>query len=319
VTPLLHVALVAQVILIDLGVILKKEPKRLHFQTERRPMVWRNLFRQSCSVLLLAWIWTLSLKSQPAQTESAFDVASIKPNAGGGGRGSLGARPGGRFQAENQTVRSLIQMAYNLQDFQISGGPPWIKFERYDIEAKAGDAPSRQQIEGPMLQALLKDRFQLKLHRETKELPVFALAAAKGGLRLKPTKLQGDCVTFYDKAKCTDIRKAPFMLDATAIRMEDFVEVLSSILGRVVIDRTGFQGIFDAHLEFSLDNTAFAGPPGSVLASSAGRDGRGGGAVTPDRPPISTALQEQLGLRLENTKGPVGVVVIDSVDRPSVN
>jgi bla regulator protein blaR1 len=282
-------------------------------------MAWRNLFRRSCSALLLAWVWTHSQKAQPAQPEKAFDVASIKPNAGGGGRGNLGARPGGRFQVDNQTVRGLIQMAYNLRDFQISGGPPWIKSERYDIEAKAEGDPSRQQIEGPMLQALLKDRFQLKLHRETRELPVFGLVAAKGGPRLKPTKLEGDCAALYEKAKCADIRKGPSMLDVTAIRIEDFIEVLSSILGRVVINRTGFQGMFDAHLEFAPDDTAFAGSLGSVRASGGGRDGRGGGAVTSDRPPISTALQEQLGLRLESTKGPVEVVVVDSVDRPSVN
>ena len=282
-------------------------------------MAWRNSFRRSYTVLLLAWISTLSLSAQPAQAEKTFDVASVKPNPGGGWRGSLGARPGGRFQAQNQTVRSLIQMAYNLQDFQISGGPPWIKFERYDIEAKAGGNPTRQQIEGPMLQALLEDRFQLKLHRETKELPVFGLVAAKGGLRLKPAKLEGDCVAFYDEAKCADIRKGPFMLHAAAIRMEDFVKALSSILGRVVVDRTGFQGMFDADLEFAPDNTTFAGPPGSVPVPDGNRGGRGGSAATPDRPPISTALQEQLGLRLENTKRPVEVVVIDSVNRPSVN
>jgi uncharacterized protein (TIGR03435 family) len=140
-------------------------------------------------------------------------------------------------------------MAYNLQDFQISGGPGWIKSDGYDIEAKAEGNPSRQQIEGPMLQALLKDRFQLKLHRETKELPVFGLAAVKGGFRLKPTKLEGDCAALYEMAKCADIRKGPFTLDVTAIRMDVFVEVLSSIVGRVVIDRTGFQGMFDAHLD----------------------------------------------------------------------
>jgi len=282
-------------------------------------MARRGLFRRSCSVFLLAWIWTLASKAQPAQAETTFEVASVKPNAGGGGRGSLGARPGGRFQAENQTVRSLIQMAYNLQDFQISGGPGWIKSERYDIEAKAEGNPSRRQIEGPLLQALLKDRFQLKLHRETKELPVFGLVAAKGGLRLKPTKLEGDCASFYERAKCAGIGKGPFTLDVKAIRMEDFIEALSSILGRVVIDRTGFQGMFDTHLEFSPDDTAFTGSPGSDPASGRSRGGRGGGAVTPDPPSISTALQEQLGLRLESTKGPVEVVVVDSVDRPSVN
>jgi uncharacterized protein (TIGR03435 family) len=282
-------------------------------------MAWRGLFRRSCSVFLLAWIWTLAPKAQPAQAETTFDVASVKPNAGGGGRGSLGARPGGRFQAENQTVRSLIQMAYNLQDFQISGGPSWIKSERYDIEAKAEGYPSRRQVEGPMLQALLKDRFQLKLHRETKELPVFGLVAAKGGLRLKPTKLEGNCAALYEMAKCADIRKGPFTLDVTAIRMDVFIEFLSSIVGRVVIDQTGFQGMSDAHLEFSRDDIAFAGPPGPDPASGGSRGRRGGGAEPTDRPPISTALQEQLGLRLESTKGPVEVLVVDSVDRPTVN
>jgi uncharacterized protein (TIGR03435 family) len=210
-------------------------------------------------------------------------------------------------------------MAYNLQDSQISGGPGWIKSERYDIEAKVEGNPSRRQIEGPMLQTLLKERFQLKLHRETKELPVFGLVAAKGGLRLKSTKLEGNCAASYEREKCANIGKGPFTLDVTAIRMEDFIAVLSSILGRVVIDRTGFQGMFDAHLVFTPDDTAFAGLPGSDAASGGSRGGRGVGAVTADRPSISTALQEQLGLRLESTKGPVEVVVVDSVDRPNAN
>jgi bla regulator protein blaR1 len=210
-------------------------------------------------------------------------------------------------------------MAYNFQDFQISGGPGWIKSERFDIEAKAEGNPSRRQIEGPMLQALLKDRFQLKLHRETKELPVFGLVAAKGGLRLKPTNLEGNCAALYEMAKCADIRKGLFTLDVTAIRMDVFIEVLSSIVGRVVIDRTGFQGMFDAHLEFRRDDIASAGPPGPDPSSGGSRGGRGGGGEPTDRPSISTALQEQLGLRLESTKGPVEVVVVDSVDRPIVN
>ena len=206
-------------------------------------------------------------------------------------------------------------MAYNLQDFQITGGPGWIKSERYDIEAKAEGNPSRRQIEGPLLQTLLKERFQLKLHREMKGLPVFALVAAKGGLRLKPTKLEGNCAALYEIAKCADIREGPSTLDVTAIRMDVFIEVLSSIVGRVIVDRTGFHGMFDAHLEFTRDDTAFAGPPGSGSASG----GRGGGAEMTNRPSISTALQEQLGLRLERTKGQVEVVVVDSADRPSVN
>ncbi len=205
-------------------------------------------------------------------------------------------------------------MAYNLQDFQISGGPGWIKSERYDIEAKAESHPSQRQIEGPMLQTLLRERFQLKFHRELKELPVFALVAAKGGLRLKPAKLEGNCAALYEMAKCADIRKGAFTLDVTAIRMDVFTQVLSSIVGRVVFDRTGFDDMFDAHLEFTRDDTV-AGPPGSGPASG----GRGGGAELTNRPSISTALQEQLGLRLESTKGPVEVVVVDSADRPSVN
>jgi bla regulator protein blaR1 len=287
-------------------------------------MVWRSSVPGIGAAVELVWICAVygSPTAPSSQAETTFDVASVKPNAGGGGRGSLGSLPGGRFHAQNQTVRSLIQMAYHVQDFQISAGPGWINSERYDVEAKAEGNPPRQQIMGPMLQALLGDRFKLKLHRETKELPIYVLVAAKGGLQLKPAKLAGNCAAHYEKESCAEIRRGPYSVDTAAIGMEEFTGILSLVLGRVVIDQTGFKGLFDAHLEFTPEEVALAGlgaPPGEDAMPKGGSRGGRSEDAAPYRPSISRALQEQLGLRLESTKGPVEILVVDRVDRPTVN
>ena len=122
-----------------------------------------------------------------AQAAAKFEVASIKLNTSGSVAAGLQALPGGRLHVENETIRDLIRSAYSVQDFQLTGGPGWINSERYDIEAKAEGNPPLRQIVGPILLALLEDRLQLKTHRETKELPIYALIAAKGGLKLKAT------------------------------------------------------------------------------------------------------------------------------------
>jgi len=223
-----------------------------------------------------------------------------------------------------------MQNAYGVQAFQIAAGPDWLNSDHFAIEAKADGNATRDQI-FLMLQWLLEDRYQLKFHRETRELPVYALVAAKGGLRLKSPK-EGACVepttgTAPDwaggrmvppqdgplpPAPCGTLR---VMLAIPAARMQggkiamaELARSLSLVMNRTVIDRTGFGGLSDIQLSFLPDDSTAAMPPPPPEAAP---------ALEMKAPSILTALQEQLGLRLESTRGPVEVIVVDHAQRPS--
>jgi hypothetical protein len=214
----------------------------------------------------------------------AFEVASIKPTTPGGRGMGIGFRPGARVSAQNVPLRFLIRVAYDVKEFQVMSGALWTNTERYDITAKGEDGAPQSQIK-LMLQALLADRFKLAFHRETREMPVFFPMAAKGGIKLVEPK-EGSCVT----------------PDPTA---------------PPVIDKTDFKGTFDAHLEFLRDQALASG-----ILGNGGLGGPGGTAAAPadsSGPSIFTAVQEQLGLKLESGKGPVEVFVIDSQEKPSEN
>jgi uncharacterized protein (TIGR03435 family) len=201
----------------------------------------------------------------------------------------------------------------------ISGGPSWINTDRYTINAKAEGAPSRPMIMGPMLRALLEDRFQLKVRREIREVPVYNLTVARNGPKLKMAK-EGTCPTPGGPpgVSCPGSvwfeRKGLNLIVDQQATLDDFVRMLIQRLDRPVIDKTGIKGIFDFHLEFAPDTT-LGNPPGggdpTAAPADAPADLRG--------PSIFTALQEQLGLKLESTKGPGEVLVIDHVERPSEN
>lgn len=234
--------------------------------------------------------------------------------------------PGGRFNADNIALNLLIQLAYNVQDFQISGGPSWMKSDRFDITAKAESSATFDQMR-PMIQSLLAERFKLTIHREKKETSVYELTAAKGGIKIVAAK-EGSCITF-DPAKnsgpppppkpgetlpriCGGVRMSVGLIDGFGISTTELAADLSNMLGRTVVDKTGFTGAFDVHLEFTPD----AAPANGAFAQA------GPGAPPPANssvPSIFTALQEQLGLRLESAKGPVEVLVIDHLERPSEN
>jgi uncharacterized protein (TIGR03435 family) len=250
-----------------------------------------------------------------------FEVASIKPTDT---RREAWMRPmPGRLTARSR-LWELMQAAYHVHDFQIVGGPEWVKSDVYAVDAKAGGNPQVAQM-FLMLQTLLEDRFQLRVHRESREMPVYVLAPARGGLKLPPPR-DGSCV---DEAaplgpgdhpqplpRCGGIDGRPgsggHHLVGAKVPMAEFARKLSEMLGRTVIDQTGFSGVFDIDLEFRRDDTTdFArrvgmAPPGEVLP------------VDTSSPSIFGAVQ-QLGLRLESTKGPVEVIVIDHVERPSAN
>jgi uncharacterized protein (TIGR03435 family) len=262
-----------------------------------------------------------------------FEVASVKQSTSHPSFMMVRPRAGG-LTAENAPLRLLMQNAYGVQAFQISGGPGWIQSDGYDIEAK-GDGKASRDETFLMLRSLLEDRFQLKLHRETKELPVYALTVAKGGLKLQPPK-EGSCIPVDPNGTLpppsnTPGQRAPgfpcgmpgVMMEPSGVRIEggkvampDFIRVLSMVLGRPVVDRTGFAETFDLRLDFTPDEAA-AGLPRSAGAGDP--DSPPPAADPGGPPPIFAAIQEQLGLKLESVKGPVEVLVIDHVERPSQN
>jgi|SRR5665213_3656774 len=274
---------------------------------------------------VLAGILNVSqIQAQSGHPE--FEVASIKLSAGG--PVSLGRKSPGTFFAENYSVAGLIMAAYGIRAFQIQDGPGWIRSVKYDVLAKykADSTGKGQPTEKEwtdidiMLQALLEDRFQMKVHRETKTLPVYALTVAKNGLKLHPA----DCITQPAAGeKPLNICESRYgsrglnrTLDWTGTNMVDLTRfALPNIMGRTVIDKTGVQGSFDIHLEWTPDQ-ATAGITGSGSPGDPG-----GSAPLGDATAISifTAFQEQLGLKLESEKGPVEVIAIDHIERPSSN
>lgn len=262
----------------------------------------------------------------------SFEVASVKANHSGDHMVSLMNAPGGRFTAKNVSVKMLIRLAYKVQDFQITGGPGWIDSERYDIEAKpegSGPAtspapPSDDRREAAMeeqrlrIQALLADRFGLAVHRDTKELPVYALVVAKGGAKLQPAAAARDS----PEPPAAPSPKGPMFkgrgmrmgrgeLSGQSAPLSMLAESLSNQIGRTVVDRTGLTGLYDFTLKWTPEESQpqmFPGPPPVDRAAS------------PDPgPSIFTAIQEQLGLKLESQKGPVPILIIDRIEKPSEN
>jgi uncharacterized protein (TIGR03435 family) len=190
----------------------------------------------------------------------------------------------------NEPVKLLLRMAFQMQDAQIAGGPTWLDGDRYDIEAKTGGAGKiAHELMGPLMQNLLAERFHLKFHRETRELTVGALVAAKGGPRLKLNSEGGSDMNTSGGPKKS-------RLIATGTSMELLAGYVGNRLGRIVVDRTGLAGSYDFVLEWAAEET----PDGAV-------------------PGLITALRDQLGLRIEPQKAPVEVLVIDSIGRPSEN
>jgi uncharacterized protein (TIGR03435 family) len=252
---------------------------------------------------IAALIWVLNgpaagAQSQPAPPASAaFEVASIKPGKPGASGSSNLFGMSGRFTAENSTLKSLIQFAYQVRAFQVLGGPSWLDRDTYDIVAKpeARVAGGKQNLQ--MVQTLLADRFQLKFHRETRELPVYLLVVAKSGPRLHEAEnpLHG-------------IAGRPRSIESKGADMQALAATLARRLGYTVIDKTGLTGSYDFTLTFDPNAGLAMSPGGESLPAAESGD-----------PSIFTALQEQLGLKLESSKGPVEVIVIDRAEKPSEN
>lgn len=243
---------------------------------------------------------------------------SIKPNNSNRGGSVSGYRPGDVYIATNVSLKSLITEAYGIRDFQLQGASNWIDKDRFDVQARgdsAGPLPAgAQNIDRARLllklQSLLEDRFRLKMHDETREPPVYALIVGKGGPKLKAAaeSVAGQCGR-PGGPSCPGTRiqccEAGMMdLVATHVSMPLFAESLSQKMSRQVIDKTDIQGAFDIKLRWLREDLT------PVAADVAGE---------PQGPAIFTAIQEQLGLRLEPARGPVRVFVIDSVERPTEN
>lgn len=221
-----------------------------------------------------------------------FEVASIKPSAVRDGSFTINYPPGGRFSAKNVTVKILVRNAYNLQDYELQGGPDWAASAGFDIEAQpaegAGDL-SRQQVQ-VMLQALLADRFHLVVHRETGQHPIYNLVVGKNGPRLAASgSLSGPSIMKMGQ------------LNAQRLTLSSLASILTFDLKRPVKDKTGLTGEYAIKLEWA---------PGLEASDTTDPS---------SQPSLFAAVQEQLGLKLESSTGPVEVLMIDQVQRPDEN
>lgn len=270
-------------------------------------------------------------QGQTPQPRPEFEVASVKLGVAGQQQ-FLGVRSG-TFRADNINLRFLIRVAYGVRSFNVSGGPPWIDSEAYVIIAKPrvireGAKPATLPEMYLMLQVLLEDRFKLKVHRETRELPVYELTVAKGGLKMQQSKcIPGPPALQENRppgsglqvAGCGSLLGGVNGLNRTengiGAEMPSLLTFLANLTRREVIDKTGLTGRFDLHLEWMPDE-ALGAPPDPLRPEDATKPAPSASAGGPS---IFTALQEQLGLKLESTKGPAEVLVIDHVEKPSDN
>jgi len=277
----------------------------------------RELERVGCTaVALLLAICPVASEAGVAQSPAAahadpassappaFDVAAIHPHTPAPHERSHIIDSDGRFTTINVDLKAIIQWAYDLPQSRIFGGPSWLGSARWDIEAKADNALDMQkdydhtaarQQKREMVQALLADRFHLAVHRETRELPIYELVVAKGGPKF--TTAQADGTTVNSGRGHIQIEGGNNTADVLA-------EQLAEALGRVVVNRSGITGRYKVELTWTPDDR---------VAPASGEDAGGSG------PSIFTALEEQLGLRLESGKAPVEVLVIDNAELASAN
>lgn len=301
---------------------------------QSRPAVHTGMGPGILAVTILLMVATYGLFGQ-SDARPAFRSVSIKQNTSNWSE---------RFQhpmgmSNNASLMLFIQFAYAphenpmaghslpLPASQVIGGPAWINSEGYDIKAEPGAKADPKQV-WLMWQRLLADRFKLRLHRETRELPIYILTAAKNGFKLPAPPQDVGCVSFPPG---TEPRYVPGRVDCgyvsgpfgdsdrlqitgSKVRMADFIRELASVLDRQVLDGTGFAGEFDLDLSFTADQS-LSGSPGF------GPGDPGDSRLTTDRslPNIFAALEEQLGLQLVPSEGPVEVLVIDHAERPTAN
>lgn len=265
----------------------------------------------------------------PSPQRLAFDVASIKRNVSGQQNRGIGLAPGGGFSATNLPVRALIRFAYPIQNYQLIGAPDWVNTEFYDVAAKApasvvnSNGRVMDEEVQEMLQALLAERFRLAVHHESRELPTYVIMLAHNDGTLGPSirKSEVDCDAL-EKSGAAPPRPVPGQpplcggrFGAGRIMMNGFplsqlALNLSTWTERFVVDRTGLDGAFNYDLQWVVDQMPMfdqIGAPSRALATS----------PDPAGPSLFTAMQEQLGLRLEPSRGPVDILVIDHIEKPT--
>ena len=284
---------------------------------------------------------SLALKStQAAQSADAkvdlpkFEVATVKPTKADDGNRMIRFTPDG-ISIHGVPLKMLLRESFGVEEDRILGEPSWVK-NPYDIEAKvdADDAPKLKNLKfdqrRAMMLPLIQDRFNLKYHHETREMPIYQLVVAKSGVKMKqsapdppanPDDAKPDAPPRPDPANPNappKLGRHSLMsngrghLESTGTTMEMLVHILSSQLGRTVVDKTGLTGDYDYTLQWTPDDV------GTPMGSDAGP---GKGDISPDAggPTLLTALEEQLGVKLESTKTAVDVIVIDHIDPPSEN
>lgn len=295
-----------------------------------------TLSRLAAGAVLVVSATALSVSRPHAQAPAqapdpnaalTYEAASVKPNKSGVQGSSIRRFPGGRLQATNMPLRALITFAYQVQGFQLVDDPTWIRNENFDIVAKMeGDPPPVMPGTGPdphmvAMRTLLAERFKLAVRRETREMDIYALVLArpdgKLGPALKPTTQ--DCAAMIAAARggpppgpppgpnspvVCGMRGLPGRLVAGAMPMSLLASNLSGQVQRIVVDRTGLSGAWDFEITFAPERPL--NPPPGVEFPPA----------DPNAPSLFTAMQEQLGLKLQSTKGPVEVLVVERVEQP---
>lgn len=282
--------------------------------------------------------------------KASFDVASIKPAAPqeiGKIMMSMGGDPG-MIDYKHVSLRMLVQRAFGVKDYQVTA-PDWAATAFFDVQAKLPpDTPTEKRNE--MLQTLLEERFGLKVHKETKEVPVYSLVVGKTGAKLKEVEGppqaapggapgnnvgRGGSYGTGDKMPPSAARPGTMMmrmegpgkmnLDARAMKMDNFVDFISRQVDRPVLNDTGLTGFYDIQIDFKAEGRMMmagipAGPRGDGGPGGAGGPGAGGGPA-PDgveAPSIFTAVQDQLGLKLESKRGPIETVVVDHLEKSPI-
>ncbi len=257
-----------------------------------------------------------------------FEVAAIRPAGECANRSWGTANTPGAMRLTCMTVEQLIQLAYGafgdpqgwaLKEVKISGGPGWVRSERYEIQAKAEGVPTKAETFGPMLRSLLEDRFALKVHREARPGTHLAMTVAKGGSKLQPAA-EGSCVPMkvHSPPRVTPgedespqlcgprkMQRDGYLVnfEGAGMTMDEVAHFLAGFAGRPLVNRTGLNGRFDVKLEFVPEQVAMLRRDPNI----------------PTGPSIFQAFEDQLGLKLEAGNGAVEVLVIDRVERPSAN